>query len=355
MIRTPDINRCMLSVLVASVLLTMFSCKGEKKDSSDFESVDNAADTLSDVDVLVEEVSGKFGNNILYFLDGKFVVYGVSDGTTKEYDFGGVDLLDYALKPQSSLLYYYVCDNGNAVLKSVDFADDNPSPVKVVDFGLTCEDCFDGIWGCNSSLLVNDDASVLGVRYGSSMDCFGFCKCKVYYPATGKLKDMDEWQEVFDQAPKVDREAFDTETDGIPKFYYVKNGAKVCVSDKIDMSFAEGDENYIEYAACSLSPDSKKVLYSAGVLLGETFNGQYCVASLDGKYQLALSTDMVECKAIEWLADGSLVYSGEESRPETDPEYSEDNTMRPCIWILHPGSMKPQVLVHDVGNFCIME
>lgn len=348
--------RLSTALLVACATFCLVSCNGEKKD---VKNVEQSEDVVSEAvgEEFTEDVTGESDNNVLYYKDGKFVVYNVSDGTTKEYNFENGEILNYALKPQSTLLYYYICDNGNAVLKSVDLAETKPEPIIVVDFGLKCEDCHDNIWGAGySTLFVKDDASAIGIMHEPNWECFGFCKCKVYYPETGKMNEVDEPYSIFSENPNFNRENFVTETEGMPKFYYVGNDAKICISDKIDMSFAEGDEDYLEFSACSLSPDGKKVLYSAGLSLGDAVSGPYCVASLNGKYQMALeNADILECKAIEWLSDGSLVYTTIEQRPETDPEYSEDNTTRPCIRILRPESNESQVLVNDVNYFCTIK
>lgn len=352
-----NFKRLALAMLVVSVVLVQFSCKGDKKEDKEIAKVETQyADSVE----LEEEVFDVSDFDIMYLADGKFNFYRLSDSASAVYEGETDEIMNYCFKPESLLLYYSINDNGKVILKSVDFGEVNPEPATVIDFGLKTDDCESQTYGGYGSLMISKDGSAVGIQHNFSWDSYGFNMVKIYYPKTGKLKDGFNWDLFFDGNANIDYQAFDDRSDGLESdgymYYYVKNGADVCLSDKIDFkSMGSFEKNPEEFSTYNCSPDGKYVLYGAILDWGDYPHGPYCIASLDGKYQLALEdTDIPDIAAIEWLANSSLIYVGCEPRPESDPDYdAEYNKVRSCIKIVPKGG-KPEVLIHDANDFLVM-
>ena len=164
---------------------------------------------------------------------------------------------------------------------------------------------------------------------------------QVYNLASGKTKNLswDEYCETNIEGFGNDR--FYVE---LGKLYYASPEGAVCLSDKIDFNpaFEAYDEvmDAESFRPVNVSPDNAKVVYSVKGELEES-GGYYCVATKDGVNQTLLDSFLDEL-APQWLEDGSLVYTGREPRPESDPDYDEWNTTRGCIKIVNPqGTVSP--------------
>lgn len=360
-----------LSLLVISATLCMFSCSGkEKKDAGD-EKKDAVA-----TDSVVEEVFNVSDYDLMYFADGKFNFFRMSDSAVAVYEGEDELIMNYTFQKNTLVLYYSVCTKDSTVaVKKIDFSKENPEPEFVVDFGLKYRECISETYEGYSPVIVNKDASMIVVMYDFSWDSYDFCREKVYVPETGKFKNTLDWGKFYSDANEGsdfgkysfasqpgDRdpdEEYDEDED-LGLYLYCMNEKtmdQTCISDKIDFVSMNEEGGYPEeFEPYSLSPDKKYLLYDAILWWGDYPHGPYCVASLDGKYQLALDdTDVTVTGSICWHKDGSLLYVGSEPRPKSDPDYDEYNTTKSCIKMLKPGSTKPEVLIHDTDAFLLLK
>ena len=142
--------------------------------------------------------------------------------------------------------------------------------------------------------------------------------------------------EMYHGQETVDRDHFYNEK---YKFYHATPEGKVCLNDKIDFRtlFDEGDLSDLYFYPVNYSPDGQNIVYAANIELGEGW-GYYCLASCDGQKQTPLKDSDIWTMAPEWLADGSLVYVGDEA-----PH---------CIKIMSPdGNMS--VLLTDADKYYV--
>ena len=92
-----------------------------------------------------------------------------------------------------------------------------------------------------------------------------------------------------------------------------------------------------------MSPDGQKVLFQTVLPWGDFGMGAYCVASLDGKYQVNLHSDIFY-KTPEWLKDGSLVYIQDVKNSQND------DTATVLMLMLPDGTTKK---ISDSPNYAV--
>lgn len=361
--------RLSAALFMICATLCLFSCEGkEKKETTEeglsTESGDSVTESFFDVSDF----------DLMYFSNGKFNFYRLSDSATSTYEGENGLIMNYCLQPNTLVLYYSVCAKDSTVdVKKIDFSQVNPEPEDVVNFGIKYNQCISETYEGYSPLLVNKDASMVVLLYDFSWDSYGFCMAKTYLPKTGKFQNGSDWDKFYsdnDQDNKYGDYSFTTrpgdadpdDPDTDPGLYLVCMNEKTLdmqfLSDKIDFFSMSGGNNWPEdFDVRSLSPDKKYALFTATLEWGDYPHGPYCIASLDGEYQLALEgTDIPQMNAIDWLDNGSLLYVGCEPRPTTDPNYNEYNKTRLCINIVNPKDKQtPEVLIHDASDFIIMK
>lgn len=330
MVKVRNITGLLIAIFAACTIFSSLSYGGEKTDTNDDFYVSNF--------------------DFMYFADGKFNFYRLSDGKAITYEAEKGKIINYRFAPNSMVLYYCVCEGKKLILKSIDFSQHNPKPVKVVDLGLKIDDCISETYGEYGALVIKNDGSAIGIQHNFNWDVYGFDKVKIYYPNTGKLKDNGDWSIFFEGNPSVNYSDFEYRQDedsdiGPYKLYYVNNGANVCLSDKIDFdSMTQFEKEREEFEPYQYSPNGKYILYGAILEWGDYPHGPYCIASLNGKYQLALEdTDISQTSAVNWLDNGALIYVG------TDQQHNQ------CIKIVWPEKDKqPNVLIPNASDFLIM-
>ena len=131
----------------------------------------------------------------------------------------------------------------------------------------------------------------------------------------------------------------------------------VGISDQINFKDFVSDPEYYsepEFEFRSIDPTRRFAAYAAYIEWGDLGHGPLCIASLDGKKQMALKGTDVADLTFGWLPDGSLLYIGAEPRPADDPEYdAEWNNTKPCIMIVRPDGTQ-EVFSHD-SDFVVRE
>lgn len=366
--------KILLSSLLVGAMLFISSCGEGGKEKKD---VAEANSEIAVADSVIESVFDVSDYDFMYFADGKFNFYRMSDSVSAVYEGEDALIMNYTFQANTFVLYYSVCTEDSTVaVKKIDFSKENPEPEFVVDFGLNYNKCISETYDGYSPVYVNKDASMIVVMYDFSWESYGFCREKVYVPETGKFKNDLDWGMLysddngesdfgkysFSSRPgDVDAdEEYDVGEDHVLNLYCMNEKTKeqTCISDKIDFFSISEEQTYPEeLEVCSLSPDKKYVLYYAVLSWGDYPHGPYCVASVDGSCQQALvDTDVTITSSICWCDNGSLLYVGSEPRPKTDPEYDEYNTTKPCIKLLKPGcAEEAEVIVHNTSRFLIMQ
>lgn len=231
-------------------------------------------------------------------------------------------------------LYYTAAVDGRMFLKCLRLAESEPMPVQLADLNLKLEDVVGYEAFPIDNMFANADESAVVVESGMVYMFNTYSDVTIYDIGTGQLRK----ETVFSFDPEtgmsedfeIDLEAkpypvigpmFDDDMQG--SLYYTGGSEKVCISDKIDYaeSFGvepeelEGEEYYSE--PLTLSPDGQRVLFQTVLPWGDFGMGSYCVASLDGKQQYDLHSDIFY-KTPEWLKDGSLVFIQDVKNTQND-------------------------------------
>lgn len=247
-------------------------------------------------------------------------------------------------------LYYTAAHQQTLALKVINLSEANPQPALCANWQLTLDQITDLMFGTGASIIFMDDSMENLYMMKSSFDDDNPIGVEVFNIASGSTKGLtfEEYQPV--NSPSYAKDHFYNEQG---KLYYVTPEGKVCLTDKIDFTsvFEEGDLVDLFFYPNDISADGKQILYEADIEIGEGW-GYYCVASSDGQQQKILDGSDSWTLAPKWLADGSLVYVGEEPRPESDPAYSDWNTTRHCIKIMDPQGLT-STLVSDAREFYV--
>lgn len=234
----------------------------------------------------------------------------------------------------STHLYYTAVKNDNLSLKVIDLGAKTIEPKLCANWNQTVDDVVDYEIGRVSDLYLSEGGKYLYI-YGFDPD-LGPMIPIAYSVSMGKVVKLDE-EELFSLSYYSSKTVSSRFLSENHLFYYVTPQGKICLNDKINVSrcFHEAyGEDDIEFAPDSFSPDGQKVLFYAMMYWGENM-GVYCVATVDGTSQYVLEdSNLGQCAPV-WLPDGSLMYVGEEPRPQDDPAYEEDyNMTRPCVRVL---------------------
>ena len=290
---------------------------------------------LLNLDELIEQEAkkaqgptGAANSELAFFDKGKLSFYSSIDKVFYSVD-KETDSVVTGTFSNDGKFYYCVDKGGNVFLKYVDLNNQNLEPVMLFDWGLETQRCVTETYGDFSPLYCFNSKKLLMLYYDFSWDYFDFENARLYNLRTGKVKEYDWeedneiWDELFYEELDDSFYGFKSE-DG--EFYYDNNGEYICLSDQLDPEALVSDPDFgieLVYYESGVSPKSEMVLFCAPIEAGDFEHGPYCVASLDGKFQMMFpETDFCQNEAV-WLSDGSLVIQS-----------SEENTG--CIKILHP-------------------
>ncbi len=350
------------AVLMMSVV--SFSCKS--KDKTETPKEDKVvADSIAE-DSIVEDTSLKIADcDIMYFRGSKFCFFSVERMDSVVYEGETDEIVNYSFVPGTLGLYYSVCKDSMMVLKYIDFDSEEPTPKHIVNWGLPCDSCITETYGTYSALRVSDDGRYFGVNYDFSWDGYWFTKIKVYDNELHKFvtsqnveklysyfeSSSDDEEENDDDVSTIsfseDEYDYDSDDEDLPKLhnYYCeqKGKGKICLTDKLKF-----DETPEEYYAGMVSPKGDRVVFGAVTGWGDFPHGPYCIASLDGKYQMILDgTDLSydEGPSMAWLDDGTFLYI------VNFMEGVED--FKPAIMAIYPDSNKP-VELFKVSEFIML-
>ncbi len=364
-----NFEKYLASGLLFSAVLMMsvvsFSCKSNNnaKEATNKE-VEN--DTIAEVDSIAADTLPIFADyDFMYFRGSKICFFSVENMDSLVYEGETDEIVNYEFLPGTFKLYYSVCKDSTMVLKYIDFASENPEPQEIVSWGLACNDCITETYGTYSGLRISDDGRYFGVNYDFSWDGYWFTKIKVYDNESHKFvttqnqeklysyfnSSSDDEEENDDDASTIsfveDDSNYDSDDEDLPRShnYYCeqKGKEKVCLTDKL--KFEETPE---EYYAGMVSPKGDRVVFGAVTGWGDFPHGPYCIASLDGKFQMILDgTDLSydEGPSMAWLEDGTFLYVVNFMEGVEDFE--------PAIMAILPDSTKP-VELFKVSEFVML-
>lgn len=278
------------------------------------------------------------------------------------------DTLRYAAETDSVVsavfangdLYYTVAVDGKMSLKCLRLAEADPKPIQLADLNLSLQDVIVNEAFPVDNMFANADESAVVVQSGMVYMFNEYSDVTIYDIATGQLRKEKVLS--FDPETGVSEDIeIDLETKPVPvlgsmfeddthgSLYYNGGNEKVCISDKIDYAETfgvepkelDGEEYYSE--PLTMSPDGQKVLFQTVLPWGDFGMGAYCVANLDGKYQVNLHSDIFY-KTPEWLKDGSLVYIQDVKNSQND------DTATVLMLMLPDGTTKK---ISDSPNYAV--
>ena len=350
-------------VAVTAMSIVAFSCKSnDKKESQTTKEDKVVADSIAE-DSIVEDTTLKIADcDFMYFRGNKFCFFSIERMDSIVYEGETDEIVNYSFEPGSLGLYYSVCKDSSMVLKYIDFDSEEPTPKHIVNWDLSCNDCITETYGTYSSLSVSDDGRYFGVNYDFSWDGYWFTKIKVYDNELHKFvtsqnneKLYSYFEHSYDEENDDDEStisfsednSYDSDDEDLPQShnYYCeqKGKKKVCLTDKL--KFEETPE---EYYAGIVSPKGDRVVFGAVTGWGDFPHGPYCIASLDGKYQMILDgTDLSydEGPSMAWLDDGTFLYIAN-FMPDVE-------NFKPTIMAIFPDSTKA-VELFNVSEFVML-
>lgn len=251
------------------------------------------------------------------------------------------------------MYYYTVSIGGKLYLKRV-YLGVFVEPTMVTDWELQLNECVSETYGKASELNWIPNLNRISINYNFSWDFYDFSDIR-FYDVHEQMK-MDGWIEGesetdgYDDRLMQNMEDYERFHGEGGNYYYTDGNQTVCLSDKINFKEYVSDPEYFaepEFEFYSIDPTRTNVAYAAIIEWGDIGHGPLCLASLDGKVQVAFKNTDAANLNWGWLSNGALLYVGEESRPTDDPEYDEEwNTTKPCVKVAYPDGSE-EVLSHS--------
>ena len=271
-------------------------------------------------------------NDLVAIEKGKLLFYSLGDESMTPFE-AETDSVVNLLFTDSIHLYYTVAHDQQLALKMLDLSTSKPTPIQCADWNLSVDYAMDFMTGSVNNIYLDASGKSI-IILGMDPEEGGYMPY-AYDLNTKTVRALSEGEDYGLRTNRTNVSRFFTEDH---LFYYATPEGKTCLSDSIEFSqyFSDEDElQDLDFSPETMSPDGKKVTYSAMVLWGEGW-GYYCVAALDGTSQRIMADSDIWHGCPEWLSDGSLVYIGEVPLPETDPNYEPDyNTTQSCIKLIN--------------------
>lgn len=231
-----------------------------------------------------------------------------------------------------SIFYYTVSIGDELYLKQYNIGDCHTNPVMIADWNLKLSDCvFEGEVAPMSSY---SNVPVIGMVYNYNEEFSEFLD-KRYYNynkltiVDGRSEDLDVEGGADNKAMRLeeDKELFQQEdvvVEGADEdksyYYYVQEGKRVCLSDKIDFDKYKSEYAYEpQFEFLGMSPLRDCVVYGAPLEWGHVGHGPLCFATLDGRVQKVLHYDYQEA-CYGWLDNGKLVYVSDDGIHMVSPD-----------------------------------
>lgn len=152
------------------------------------------------------------------------------------------------------------------------------------------------------------------IEHGFIWDYYEFRSLSSYSVADKNIIQSKSDRSVLPQySGELSFEAFDDSFDTInQQLYYPSAGAKVSLTDKLDLAVMKNKEDTdteIEFTYATFSPDQKKLLFGAIVGFGDLPHGPYCIANIDGSNQMILKqSDIASSRKPAWLSNNRVIF-----------------------------------------------
>lgn len=230
---------------------------------------------------------------------------------------------------EDNSFYYSVAIGDELYLKGIYMSEYETAPVMFTAWDLKLDDCVSKTYGKTSDLSWVPIKSSVGINHNFNWDYYNFSDVRFYNTET--RTKQNGWDEEDDETDAYDESFLQYELD-LDKFitednnYYFRSAEGwACISDKINFKeYASDPEEYNdpEFVFYSIDPTQNYVIYAALIEWGDFGHGPLCLASVDGKIQMALKDTDAATLTKGWLSDGSLLYVDEGAS---------------CIKIVRPG------------------
>lgn len=267
--------------------------------------------------------------DFLYVEKGEIYFYNLDTREATLYP-SEPDSVTDALCSKNNVLYYNVAKDGKLLLKSLDLNTANPMPEFLADWNVPVEkDEWDGMPTFGDMFFSYDETQI-----GLERDLHWFAgksnNLAVYDLASKTVNKYDLYHVVeledgcftvedlpdesgFDRwgvhvSHKAEKTVFEIDD----HVYYVGDGGRTCLDDKIDFEETMGfslDDGY-DLTVIGEDPTGKKALIAVYMAIGDGEVGFYIVSTLDGKEQRELPGSAYDVNGPVWLSDGSLLYFG---------------------------------------------
>ena len=292
------------------------------------------------------------GSDVAFLDNGKVTFYNSLLDMSTPYVVEADSVINGAFVGED-MFYYTVSIGNNLYLKRVYLGVD-VEPTMVTDWELQLEDCVSETYGKAAELNWVPNLNRIGINHNFSWDFYDFSDIR-FYDLENQTK-LDGWVEGELETDDYDERLTQTMED-LERFhaeggnyYYTVGDQEVCISDKINFREYVSDPEYYsepEFEFYSIDPTRTNVAYAALIEWGDLGHGPLCLASLDGKMQVAFKNTDAANLNWGWLENGALLYVGQEPRPTDDPAYdAEWNTTRPCVKVAYPDGSE-EVLSHS--------
>lgn len=267
--------------------------------------------------------------DLFYVEGGELYFYNLQSNGAIHYA-NEPDSIVRAVLSQKNVLYYSVAKDGTLLLRCLDLNAANPMPEQLADWEVPVEGRteLDGFGAMYLNYEETQVALERDVRWFAGL-CYNLAVYDIasktvavheLYKAVMEGDDLVTFEDLpnnsgFNRWGPSDS-SYDT-TDNLLEnvdndIYYVGNGQRVCLTDRIDIDefygFGLDKEEYGVDA--SMDPTGKRALIGYNIGMGDGTLGIYCVSSIDGQQQMMLPGSDYETSDPTWLPDGSLLYVG---------------------------------------------
>ena len=279
------------------------------------------------------EASASFWKTLdfCYVENGKLLFYSIKDDDAAPF-VNETDSITDMLCSKNNVLYYNVAQGDRLLLKCLDLNTADPMPTQLAEWDVAVnrgelyypQQYGDMYFNCDESqiALQCDVNWFAGMYYNlavydiaaKSVNRYKLYRVVEDEDGFSTLEDLPDesgfkrWCE--DNAPGDAMQDLFEEEGG--NYYYVGDGQRICLTDKIDLmeTFGIDLEEGFEYDVPLMDPTGKKVLFAPHAFMGDGELGFYFVSSLDGKQQMVLPGSSYGGNDPEWLPDGSMVFPG---------------------------------------------
>ena len=315
-------------LLLCSLVVLLAGCGQKQANPSQNNAAPQTTEASTDVTAPAEQY------DLFYVEEGAIWFYDLDTHYSDRYN-NETDSVVRAVLSKDNVLYYSVAKDGDLLLRSLDLKVANPMPETLADWDVPVEGRteLDGFGNMYLNYEETQVALERDVRWFAGL----YFNLAVYDLAAKTVTVHQLYREVFDGDEFMnfedlpDNSGFDrwgpanasSNSTGDPlenvdnEIYYVGNGQRVCLTDRIDMDevFGFGLSKEEFDVDASMDPTGKKALIGYNVGMGDGTLGSYFVSSIDGRQQMELTGSDYETSNPTWLPDGTLLYIGYNDGP----------------------------------------